>query len=140
MLKCAKTKRAGLKRAYANHAVRVSSLGRARSVALTPRTSDGWRNGLKSLYCRTLARTVSDAFFSYRRSAAARFLGEGSTAAAPTDILPSSWLQLGQPPQHGRVERMRAAIAERFVGVQPPKRPPTVAKASRGASLLDKAA
>ncbi len=73
-----------------------------------------WREGLRALYCRSLARSISDALFN---SAMPMPLGseaaQRSEAVTPATVLPSSWLQLGLQ-RVPNVERLRAAFVERI--------------------------
>jgi hypothetical protein len=113
----------------------------AASEAQNPVAHNGWREGLKSLYCQTLARSIAGAVFSYGRYApnqnANRF-GEPS-ALSPTDVLPSSWLNLGASPAPRHVERLRAAIIQRLEVANRPS-PVQRPSAGRHTLILDKAA
>ncbi len=74
-----------------------------------------WREGLRALYCRSLARSISDALFrsSVPVSFAHERVSQRNEAVTPAAVLPSSWLQLGLQ-RVPNVERLRAAFVERI--------------------------
>ncbi len=75
-----------------------------------------WREGLRALYCRMLARAISDCLFQTRQPAYAA-LGAAEQEGVSSQharALPQSWLQLPEVSGHTHVARAKAAIADRF--------------------------
>lgn len=107
--------RASRTRMYESHATRLSIIAK-RAPARVMSQNIGWRDGLKSLYCRSLSMALSDALFA-PRYAGRSGLTHLPTASSPVyslDVLPPSWLQAGNSMPASNVERLRASIVRRL--------------------------
>jgi hypothetical protein len=81
-----------------------------------PAEPQTWREGLRTLFCRSLARAISDVIFMPEGQSV--YTVDGSdlqvSPQLALDILPTSWLQVGVRPATAKVDRLRAATFERL--------------------------
>lgn len=83
------------------------------TVPAAPQT---WREGLRTLFCRSLARAISDVIFMPEGQAVFSLDGGDIYVSRQLalDILPASWLQAGTRPAADKMDRLRADIVERL--------------------------
>jgi hypothetical protein len=81
-----------------------------------PADPQTWREGLRTLFCRSLARAISDVIFMPEGQAVLPrdYPDLPISPQLAVDLLPASWLQAGVRPPAAKMDRMRAAIAERL--------------------------
>jgi hypothetical protein len=80
------------------------------------RSLQKWREAIKRLYCRSLARAVAEALFRPYRIAGTTNLP--AEQAAFSASIPASWLQATIPTSPSRVERMRLLIMQRLASAE----------------------
>jgi len=140
-MKAKRATRASKPRPYANHAARLS-MAPTRSPARAITENSGWRDGLKSLYCRSLSIALSDAIFVRRR---AGWLGLTRLPAASSpvysfDVLPPSWLLARSSVPASNVERLRASTVRRLELIDRSSEGKAVSCIKGQSLILDKAA
>lgn len=91
-----------------NHANPSKSTSAAEAVT--------WREGLRALYCRMLARSISDCLFNPNQTvhAASGALEHETVSAQHARAIPPSWMQFPEWSGQTQVARTKAAIADRF--------------------------